>query len=368
MAKRRGNREGTIYKRPNGTWCAQVSVDGRRLTKYARTQRECRAWLTEKLADIGKGLSVDASDLTMAEFLPHWLEVNRKSWAASTRKQYRQIVTDHILPTLGEIRLQRLRPDQIQRMHADASSGARTIQLTHAVLRRALNQAVLWDLLTSNPARAIRPPQVARSDMKVLTAEHVNGFLAACADHRLHALFHLAITTGLRQGELLGLWWTDLDAKNGTLHIQRQLRRIPGEGLQLTEPKSTAGRRSIVLGEPTVAKLRAHRKRQLEERVFFAKQWHDQGLIFTNTWGGPVDPSKLYKQFRAILDQAGLAPIRFHDLRHTAATLMLQQGVHPKVIQERLGHSSISITLDTYSHIVPSLQREAAEAVDALIS
>lgn len=369
---KRGHHEGTIYKRPNGTWAAQIMIAGRRRTKYAPTRRACQAWLTEQRAALDQGRSLEPVRVTVADYLTHWLEIGQPTWAPSTHKHYAQVVRDHLVPEIGSVQLQRLRPDHVQVLLSrklQAGTGTRTVQLAHAVLRRALNQARRWGLITTNPAEVIDAPRPPRHEMSVWDANQVRRFLEACADHRLHALFYLAVTAGIRQGELLGLQWSDFDAATGTLQIQRQIRRVHGEGLQLRDVKTAAGRRLITLGETGIAKLRAHRKDQIEEQLFAGAQWNNaHDLIFTNTIGGPVDPSKLYKQFRAISARAGLPQIRFHDLRHTAASLMLSQGIHPKVVQERLGHSTISITLDTYSHVVPSLQRDAAELIDALVS
>jgi len=281
-------------------------------------------------------------------------------------------VRNHITPSLGRIKLHKLRPDHIQRLYADSSDRGlqpATVKLINSVLRRGLNQAIEWGLLASAPTRSVRLPQVKRLQTTTWNPEQVKVFLSACEDHRLHALFYLALTTGLRQGELLGLLWSDLDWETGTLQIQRQLRRVRTEGLQLRELKTESSRRSIILGAQSVAQLRAHKRLQLEERLVYRRRWKsDSGLIFTNTKGKPVDPTDVVRIFHGLVAQTDLPQIRFHDLRHTAATLMLARGLHPKIVQERLGHSSISMTLDTYSHVVPSLQREAADKIEQLIS
>jgi len=364
--KKRGSGEGSIYRRKNGVWCAQLSIQGKRLTKYAKTRRECQIWLREAQARQSTGLIPDAHNLTLDRYLPYWLDLNRSHWAPSTHRQYAQLCRDHILPLIGRIKLTNLRPDHIQQI-LNADVGQRTRSLIYAVLRRALNQAIKWQLIAHSPLRTLNAPAQPRSEMRALDPAQARHFLEACRDHRLSALFYLAISTGLRQGELLGLMWSDLDRTTGALRIQRQLRRVYGSGLQFTDLKTAASRRQIIIGVETLDRLKAHRIAQLRERLFQA-DWHDRDLIFTNALGGPIDPSKLYKIFRQILDAAGLPQIRFHDLRHTAASLMLSQGIHPKIVQERLGHSSINITLDTYSHIIPTLQQNAAGQIEAILS
>jgi integrase len=203
--------------------------------------------------------------------------------------------------------------------------------------------------------------------MKTLTQEQVRRLLAAARPSRLETVLCLAVTTGLRQGELLGLRWSDLDWHTGQLRVQRQVQRIGGQGLVFSEPKSASGRRVVVLGPTMIGKLRTHQERQELEEIVAGGRWQENDLMFPSTIGTPMEARNLARSFKALLKEAGLPEIRFHDLRHTAATLMLQQGVHPKVVQERLGHSQISLTLDIYSHVLPTMQEEAARKLDSLL-
>jgi integrase len=370
MAKRRGNKEGSIYKRKDGRWCAQASLNGRRLTHYAKSQRECREWLKEIQDQIDEGLTIDGARATLGEYLLQWLETSKPSVRPKTWRQYSQIIRQHIVPDLGNIKLRDLRPDHIQAFYTaklGAGTGARSVRLIHAVLHRALAQALKWSLITRNPASVVDKPKLKRIEMNIWNAQQVRTFLEVIDEDRLEALFYLAVTTGLREGELLGLLWTDLDWETARLQVQRQLQRIPRQGLVLVEPKSDAGRRPVSLGPIALDKLRKHRERQQQEQLFAGERWQEHNLIFTSTIGTPMDPRNLVRIFKALLQQAGLPDIRFHDLRHTAATLMLQQGVHPKVVQERLGHSSITLTLDTYSHVLPTLQEDAAAKLEGLL-
>ncbi len=246
-----------------------------------------------------------------------------------------------------------MRPDQIQ---------------GHAVLYCSLEQAVRWGMIDRNPADAVIRPKPCRKEIQTLNSHQARQFLIAAQGSRYEALYYLAITTGLRAGELLGLKWDDLDLTKGHLHVQRQVQRVPGSGLALLEPKSAAGRRVVVLGQTMMTILEAHFKRQEYLRSFAGERWQERGMMFTSKIGTCLDHRNVYREFKAILRKAGLPDIRFHDLRHTAATLMLQEGIHPKIVQERLRHAQIYITMDTYSHVLPTMQDEAAKKMDKLIA
>jgi integrase len=243
----------------------------------------------------------------------------------------------------------------------------RTVLLIHSVLHSALNQALKWGLIGRNPAQAVMRPKLARKEMKVLNAAQARTLLGSAKGSRLDALLWLALTTGLREGEILGLKWSDVDWTTRKLMVQRQLQRLKEKGLIFTEPKSISGRRVVTLSIDITSKLRGHRTIQSYERLFAGNRWHENDLIFPSSFGTPLDPRNLFRQFKDLLKEAKLPNIRFHDLRHTAATLMLQQHTHPKVVQERLGHSDISLTLNTYSHVLPDIQDEAAEKISQVL-
>ena len=371
MAKKRGQNEGSIYHRKDGLWSSQISSEGKRVSKYFKTRREAQQWLDETRSQMRNGLSLAGASASMSEFFEHWLETVKSSLRPNTHAQYSQIVHQHILPLLGKVRLKDLRPDMIQTLYNEKlSSGvsARTVQLIHAVLHRSLNQALKWGLIGRNPADAVVRPKARRAEMKVLDDVQVRTLLLAAKGSRFEALLQVAVTTGLREGEILGLKWSDLDWTTRRLQIQRQVQRQKGKGNVFSEPKTAAGRRSVVLGSGTIEKLREHYQKQQVERQIAGDRWQENDLIFPSVIGTPQDHRNVLKSFKEILEQAGLPIIRFHDLRHTAATLMLQQDVHPKVVQERLGHSEISLTLNTYSHVLPDMQEEAAEALEGLIT
>jgi integrase len=243
-----------------------------------------------------------------------------------------------------------------------------TVRILHAVLHRSLEQAVRWGMIERNPAKAVIRPKPCRKEIQTLNSHQVRQFLIAAQGSRYEALYYLAITTGLRAGELLGLKWNDLDWTKGHLHVQRQIQRVPGNGLALLEPKNAAGRRVVILGQTMMTVLDEHFKKQDYMRSFAGERWQEHGMIFTSQTGTCLDHRNVYREFKEILRKAGLSDIRFHDLRHTAATLMLQEGIHPKIVQERLGHAQIYMTMDTYSHVLPAMQDEAAKKMDELIA
>ena len=237
----------------------------------------------------------------------------------------------------------------------------------HAVLRRALGQALKWGLVARNVATLVDPPRVQRREVQPLGPDQARAILAAVQGDRLEALYSVALAVGLRRGEALGLRWTDVEFDAGALAVRAALQRVNGK-LQLVQPKTARSRRTIALPQSVIVALHRHRVRQLQERLLAGQRWHDTGFVFTTTLGTPLDPRNVYRHFQRALDKAGLPRKRFPDLRHTCATLLLAQGVHPRVVMDILGHSQIALTMDTYSHVIPALQREAAGRMDALLA
>jgi len=319
---------------------------------------------------LGRPIVHSPGQVTVAQYLESWLQSASLSLRPKTQRQYEQIARQHIGPTIGELMLADLQPDHIQSLYSaklEHGASPSTVRILHAVLHRALSRAVRWGLIDRNPTDAVDRPRLRRKEMKTLTAEQVRCLLAAARASRLETVLCLAVTTGLRQGELLGLRWSDLDWRTGHLRVQRQVQRIGGQGLVFGEPKSASGRRVVVLGPAMIGRLRTYQERQALEKIVAGGRWQENGLVFPSTIGTPMEARNLVRSFKALLKEAGLPEIRFHDLRHTAATLMLQEGVHPKIVQERLGHSQISLTLDIYSHVLPTMQEEAARKLDSLL-
>jgi integrase len=369
MAKRRGNHEGSISERPNGRWLAQVRLDGNRISKSFETQRDCRAWIKQMQAQIDSGLSWGATKLTLGEYLNRWLKDIEGSVRPRTHFQYKGVVRNHLNPKLGKVKLGDLTTNQVQQLYnslRDQSHSRRNVQLIHSVLHRALKIAAVQGIIGRNPVSAVALPKITTKEMKVLDDNQVRQLMITAAGHRYEALLHLAVTTGMRMGELLGLKWSDLDWASGTLKVQRQVQRHPGKGFVFPEPKTKAGRRVIELGQNTIRLLAAHRTRQ--ELESNAPSWQENGLIFPSTKGTPADQRNLNRIFKELLKQAGLPEIRFHDLRHTAATLMLLNGIPVMIVSRRLGHSKPSVTLDIYGHYLPGMQKEAATLMDELVT
>ena len=377
MAKKRGNGEGTIYQRPDGTWCTQITVyaDGRRKrpTLYGKTRKEVADKLNKALSDRDGGLSFDADNLKLGDYLRRWLEDSKKgSVKPATYHGYERMVRNHLAPTLGRIKLKALTPTHLRglyRQKTDAGLSARTVGYVHATLHNALEQAVNDGLVARNVADAVKPPRMQREEIEPLTPKQARKLLEAVAGDRLEALYDLAVTAGLRQGELLGLKWNDIDLDQGILRVRRTLSSLEGDRPIFNNPKTAKGRRGVKLTAKAVEAIKKHRAQQQEERNRLAGLWQDHGLVFSTRVGTPLSRHNLVnRSFKPLLKRAGLPEILFHDLRHTCATLMLVVGTNPKVIQETLGHANVSVTLDVYSHLLPNMQDEAAQKMDKLLS
>jgi len=247
-----------------------------------------------------------------------------------------------------------------------AGLSTKSVAYIHQVLRTALGLAVRWDMVSRNVARLVDRPRIQRKPINPLTPDEAKRFLAAIRGHRLEALFSVALALGLRQGEALGLRWEDIDFGAGTLRVSHQLQRIEGK-LTLVPPKTEKSRRTLVMPSMIVDRLHEHEKRQVAERLWAGSKWSATGLVFTNRSGDPTQARRVIEQFHEALREAGLRRIRFHDLRHSCATLLLVQGVSPRVVMEVLGHSEIALTMNAYSHVVPELQMEAARRMQAIL-
>ena len=371
MARKRGNNEGSIHRLPSGSFRAQVTLQGKRLGYTALTRRECQEWLKKILRQVDDGLLFADTKVTLKEFMNNWLVSTKAAKRQSTWSHYEQVNRIYILPRLGQKKVSELRPEHIQDFYnylQDQGIGDYTILKIHNVLHGALEQALKMGILARNPVDLAHPPKEPNTEMTILTESQVSQFLIAVMNHRWQALFHLAITTGARQMELLGLKWSDLDWQRQTLKIERQLIRPDGSGIKFSAPKTRLGKRSVALGSKTIELLRKHYERQKDEIRAAGDKWQEHGLIFTTSLGGPIHPRNLLRDFKIILKHAGLPIIRFHDLRHTAASLMLNNNIAPIIVSRRLGHAKASITLDIYGHLIPSLQTEVAEKIDELIT
>jgi integrase len=366
---------GSITKR-GSTWTGIVDLPpdpatGRRRQKRvtARTRKEIEQKVAELLAAGDKGFT-DAKNLTVADYLAGWLETIAASVKPSTLRRYRDLTRLHIVPVIGGLKVGRLTPGDVQRLYANRlqTLSPTSVRHLHSLLHRALDDAVKWGLVVRNVCDVVTPPRRAHVEMRVWSAEDARRVLAAAEGDDLAALWHLALATGMRRGELLGLKWSDVNLEAATVSVRRTLSRGQTSRLEEFEPKTQAGRRRISLPASTVEALRQHRVLQLQHRLRLGDACHDHDYVFPNPFGEALHPNTLQRAFRALIARAGVPVIRLHDLRHTAATLLLAQGVHPKIVQERLGHTDIAMTLDRYSHVTPDMQGVAADAMEAVLS
>jgi integrase len=364
--------EGTVGRHPDGRWIARLQIDGRRRSFYGRTRAEAVRKLQDAIRTAEAGLPIPDERSTVGTYLEGWLASQKPpALRPSTWTAYRFHLR-HAAP-MADIRLARLAPADLERLYRQLLDGddgheplsPTTVHHLHRILHRALGQAVRQGILARNVAALVDGPRIARHEMRTLSPEEVRRFLRAAVDDRLDALYVLAVTTGLRRGELLALRWSDIDLVARTLAVRGTLQREGG--LSRTEPKTPRSRRRVELTYAATEALQRHRQRQAAERLA-ASRWAEPDLVFATTEGSLIEPSNMLRRsFAPLLEHADLPPIRFHDLRHTAATLHLALGTHPKVVSDMLGHASVGITLDTYSHAVPSLGREAARAMEALL-
>jgi integrase len=382
MAKKRGNGEGSISRRKNGGWIAQYSVytlEGRkRKTIYGRTRAEVSEKLIKAMADRDSGIVYETGKLTVGDYLDRWLRDSVKGTVKETTyANYSYITRVHISPALGRVKLKNLTPAHVRGFYGEKARtnlSAATVKKMHVVLRRALSHAVSDGVIPRNAADNVKPPRASApgEEIRPLNSVECCAFLEASRGERLEALYVLAVHCGLREGELLALRWEDVDLEvaNPALLVRHTLTRgEDGRGYVIgTSTKSGKGRR-VRLTRQAVASLKDHRMRQLEERMSLTGLWQDQDLVFPNNIGFLLNPSNLRnRSFKRIKVRSGVREdLRFHDLRHTCATLLLREGVNAKVVSEMLGHASIVITLNTYSHVLPDMQDSAADAMEAAL-
>lgn len=335
--------------------------------------KDAQKYLREKLREIDLGTFVKPSVATVSEYLDEWRKVSAKPRIApNTFEQYTDILNRYVRPATGSLKLSSLRPMKIQALYSDMLErrlSARIVRYTHAVLNSAFKQAVKWSVLALNPAELVDLPKIERKEMQALTPEEAAKFLDAAATDRYGILFHVAVVTGMRPSEYIGLQWKDINFETGVVTVQRTLTWKRDGTWYFGEPKTSRSRRSIPLPASLMPLLKEHKIRQAEKRLKAGPEYHNLDLIFSGQEGQPLMQHNLIvRHFKPTLKQAELPDsIRLYDLRHTCATLLLVAGENPKVVSERLGHSSVVITLDTYSHVLPSMQRAASEKLENLL-
>jgi integrase len=347
-------------------------VTGKRRQKRlgARTKQEIEQLVAQHVQAVTTGTYVDATKLTLGAYLAQWLST-LEGVGPATRRRYADLVRLHVVPVLGSRPLAKLTPLDVQALYANrkaAGLSSTSVNLLHNMLHRALQQAVHWDLLVRNPTERVLAPRPTATEPATWTTAEVARFLAAADATDDAAMWRVAICTGMRRSELLGLQWADVDLERGVLNIQHARKRGEGNRWETGAPKTRKGRRQIALPPSAVEALRQHRRRQVEYRLQLGSAYQDNGCVFAGDQGQPMHPNVIAKRFERLSTAAGVPRIKLHGMRHTNATVSLAAGEHPKIVQERLGHSTISMTLDRYSHVTASMQQEAAQRLDALLS
>lgn len=367
---RRGKNEGTIFKKPNGSWMAQASIDGRRVSHAARSRAECHDWLRKMLDQIDQGMTFEGRSLTLSAYLREWIAAKKNAVRPKTGYQYGQLISLYLEPGLGKLKLKDISFRVVNRFYErlkDQGIGVSNIQYAHRVLRAALEDAVRSGIIGRNPAHGASVPRVVHKEMQILNDQQVNLFLVAACNSRYRTLYHLAVKTGMRFSELRGLSWADVDWIRGTITVNRQIQDLPGLGSVAGAPKTHSGTRTVLLGDTILNELKAQRVR-VEEEAKARPGWQENDLIFPSSKGTPYSKFDVQRDFAKVLQAANLRHIRFHDLRHTAASLMLNHGVPVLVVSKILGHSNPSVTLSIYAHSTLDMQSEAVRIMEEIVN
>ncbi len=375
-------RAGQIVRRGENKFLVRIylgrdDVTGKRRYHNATvrgTKKDAQRYINGVLREIDLGTFAEPSRMLLNEFLDKWLKDSAKpSVTDRTYRSYAWLLNHYVKPALGGVRLSALKPLEIQslytKLYQDQGLSAKTVRHVHVTLSGALNQAVKWRLLSQNPASLVELPKVQRKEMMAFSSDEVARFIEAAQSDRFGTMFTFAVITGMRPGEYMGLQWKDVDFERGTVTVQRTLLIVATEeGERFGEPKTPQSRRTIPLQRVLLRQLREHHRRQAEERLKAGAEWAGFDLVFCTETGKPLDLHNIRaRHFKPILKRAGLSEkFRIYDLRHTCASLLLAEGVHPKIASERLGHSSVVLTLNTYSHVLPTMQAEASETLEKL--
>lgn len=335
------------------------------------TKKEAEKKLSELLHQQDTGNFMKPGKTTLADFLDHWLDQYAKpNLSPRGFERYSGIVKQHLIPEMGNVPLTLLKPEYLQKHYgAKLASGLspRTVRYHHAVIHKALQTALKWGLVNRNVADAVDLPKITRSDMKTWSQEELSQFLTTAKDSPYYPLFYAALFTGMRRSELLALRWQDIDFAASQIYVNRSLHQLKDNTFVFTQPKSAKSRRTIAMSPSLCQVLKQHCENQTNELALQNISRTDQNIVFSHFDGTPLRPNSVTRAFETLSAQCGLKVIRLYDTRHTHASLMLKQGVHPKVVQERLGHASIQMTIDTYSHVAPGIQEAAASHFDELI-
>ncbi len=370
---------GHITQRSKGTYSIKISLGkGPATGKYKSqwftvkgSKKDAEKRLSELLHQIDTGAYMKPGKTTVADYLDRWLaDYAKPNLSPRSYERYAGIIRQHVIPDLGSIQLSQLRAEHLQKHYStrlNSGLSARTVRYHHALIHIALQTAVRWRLVGRNVADAVEPPKFKRPEMQTWNEDEVNCFLEATKGTQYYALFYTALFTGMRRSELLALRWQDIDFIYGQIYVTRSLHHLKDGSYVFTQPKSERSRRTIALPPSAFLVLSEYRKEKDTDALLLDKPITDADLVFSNL-GKPLRPNTVTYAWARIAARAGVKVIRLHDARHTHASLMLKQGIHPKVVQERLGHASIQMTLDTYSHVAPGIQEAAAQSFDKLLS
>jgi integrase len=355
-------------------------ASGKRRQKWLSgysTRKQAEAALASTISDLHRGAYIEPSVMLVSEFLERWLtDYVAHNCEAKTAEKYEQVIRNQVIPALGQIKLKDLKPAHIQKLYSDAlNSGrvngrgglsSRSVHHMHRILSNALSTGVKWQILSHNPVKATTPPKPEKKEMTSLSAEQSNRLLQLLSGQNLWLPVFLGLTTGMRRGEILGLQWKDINWDRKELSVKRSLKQSK-TGVKLARPKTAHSLRTISLSDVVIDTLRAQKRVQAEERLRLGSAYTDGGMVLAAPGGGPLRPDSISTAFAAFMkQQSGLPKARFHDLRHTHASLLFQAGENPKVVSQRLGHANVAFTLDTYAHLMPGMETGAASKIDAL--
>lgn len=377
---------GHLEKRYNGSWTIIIEMGNdpktgkrRRIGRnFKGNKREAEKEMVRLMHELETGAFVEPARLTVENWMRQWLEQAKLRLAAKTHYRYVQLVESYIIPNLGQVELTNLKPLHIQRMYAQLLEGGRrdgrpgglsstTVRHIHALLHSALKVAVKLQVMRHNPADAVDAPKMSHPEPQVFTEEQVARMLEAARETPHYVPLLLAVTTGMRRGEIYGLRWQDVDLDEGVITVRQTVAYTPKDGIFFKEPKTSSSRRQIALPRMAVDALKTYRLEQMKRKLQLGPQYTDLDLVFDRGDGQPRHPDTLSSWLPEFLERIGLPRLTVHQLRHTHASLLLRLGVNPKIVQERLGHSSIDVTMDIYSHLMPGMQEQAASKLDAVI-
>ena len=375
VQRRRAKGEGSVYQRPDGLWIGALTVGytetgrQRRKTVSAHTQKEALKKLRAAQRQADEGLPPSDDTIVVSQLLERWLKHTRRHVAPSAFDNYDWAVRLHLVPVIGRKRVAKLTTcdiDDLIALKMDEGLSSSSVLRIRSVLVSALDQGIIWGFIPRNVARLSRPPKRITKEGRTLTPEQARRLLASVQGQRLETLYVLMITLGLRRGEVLGLKWSDLSTRKRTLSVERALKRENGK-LILGDVKTKSSRRNLILPDEVLNSLGSHKARQAEERLRAGEVWRNSGLIFTTEIGTPIDPRNLHRDFVRVSEAAGLSRWHLHELRHSATSLMLAEGIPLKVVAEVMGHSSVRMTADVYGHVLAPQRQDAADAMAGVL-